>query len=776
MPSERVVGAVSGRVSHAGGDEGGGGGGGASAVIHALLHPRSIAVIGASAVPNSFGERAARHLRRLGYAGEVVLVNPRYPDIAGQPCYPSVAAAPGPVEVAVVLVNAQSAAAAVADAASRGCRAAVVLGTGFGEAGEAGGALQDELLRTARRHGVRLVGPNTNGLVNVAARVPLGFSSVCERPALLSGELAVLAQSGSVAASIADAAMERGIGVSYVLGVGNALDLGVPDFLEYLADDAATRTVFAFIEGIRDPERFLAAVARVTGAGKTLILQKVGRSAAGRALAATHSGSIAGSWEAFRALAEDRGALMVEGLDEALEYCAAAQLRFVDAEAGTRANAVDATDHRVTADTAAAVGVIGPADRVDVAAGHPPRLAVITMSGALSGVYVDEAQRAGLPVPDLDDAAARAELEEMGFHAPFIPLDFGAATGGAPRKPDFRRVCELLLASSAHDGLLIVSGLTHNLANMGKVLTELSATTRKPIAAFAVGGAVVAPFVATLRAAGLTVFATLPQALQGLARIAAARERAASAAAAHAGAGPSRAADPVASSLLDRAVESPDEFNLAALLEHHGLRYPPRQLAASVEEAVSAAAALGYPVALKIVGPRVLHKTVAGLIRLPLTDAAAVRAAWDACRAAAEAQGVWAGHAMLQSLVDLRGGVELIAAVRRDVEVGPILMLGIGGAVAEAVGTAAIAALPRQRADVERLIASHPALRKLLVEERRGLDRDGCVSAVLALATVARAALDRLGTIEVNPVVVLPDGRGVWGLDASAVPADAARH
>ena len=231
-----------------------------------------------------------------------------------------------------------------------------------------------------------------------------------------------------------------------------------------------------------------------------------------------------------------------------------------------------------------------------------------------------------------------------------------------------------------------------------------------------------------------------------------------------------------AQTLLDRAAGSPDEYNLAALLEHHGLRYPARQLATSADAAVAAAEALGYPVALKIVGPRVLHKMVAGLLRLLLADAAAVRAAWDACRAAAEAQGVWAGHAMIQPLVDLRGGVELIAAVRRDVEVGPILLLGIGGAVAEAVGTAAIASLPRDRDDVERLIAAHPVLRKLLNEEKRGLDRDGCVAAVLALGRAGRAALGVLGTIEVNPIVVLPEGRGVWGLDASALAAGSDAH
>jgi len=690
-----------------------------------MLQPRSIAVIGASTVPNSFGERATRHFDRIGYEGEVYFVNPRYDAIAGRRCYPDIASIPGDVDTAVVLVAARAVPEAMRELAKKNCRGAVILGSGFGEAGAGGDHLQEELLAIARTHNIRFIGPNTNGVVNVRKGVPLGFSSVLERPHLDAGGLAVVCQSGSIAASFADSAMDRGAGVSYVLGIGNAIDVGATDLLHFLAEDVDTTAAFVFIEGLQQPEEFFAAARRFRAAGKTLVLAKVGRSAAGRQLAATHSGSIAGSWVAFRDIAEDCGAIVATSLDEALDYC-----------------------------------TVAARQRLPIAV---PRLGVVTTSGALSGLIADEADANDLPLADFSDPALVKELQSMGFRAPFNPLDYGQALPGAERRPDFHRVCELILHCADVDILLVATGLTHHLPHMAEVLAELRRHSPKPIFGFIVGSTVAAPYVAALEAANIPVFRRLPSVIQAI-------RRASSSLIPEARHNHEPKSAPVGQSftLLDTAKSLPSEYNLAAWLETCGLRYPERVLVDNAASAIDAARTLGYPVALKVVGSRILHKSVAGLIRLPLTTDIAVREAFDACSTAAHKLGVWEGQVMIQSLVDLRGGVELIAAVRNDIEVGPMLMVGVGGAIAEAISSATIGPLPESGDDVERLIRRSPLLDKLFNQDQRNLDRHGLVKTLLGLGHAGRAALDHFTTIEVNPIVVLPEGRGCWALDASA--------
>jgi len=700
--------------------------------IRALLTPSSVAVIGASATPNSFGERAIRHFDRLGYKGDVHFVNPRYDTLRGRPCYPSIEAIPGKIDTAVVLVGAAGVPAVMEDLAKKACRSALVLGSGFGELGAGGDHLQEDLLRIARANDMRFVGPNTNGGANVLDGIPLGFTSVCDRPSWRPGSLAVISQSGSIAASFADCAMDRGAGVSYVLGIGNAIDLGVTEFLEFLASDPRTESAFAFIEGVPRPQAFFDAVKRFRAAGKTLVLLKVGRTAAGRVLAATHSGSIAGSWEAFRDIAQDCGAIVATSLDEALDLC-----------------------------TVSAGGKL--------AAGGNPRVGVVTTSGALSGLLADEASVAGLALADLGDAGAIAELEGMGFRAPFNPLDYGQALPNAERKPDFRRVCELMLQSSDVDALLVATGLTHHLPKMANVMVELKQTSTKPIYGFIVGSTVAKGFVSTLQDAGIPLFTRLPGALKALQS------------AANPPAPPDVQAAPPKDKALDAALlreagESPTEYRLARWLEDCGLRYPERTLAAGAQDAAAAARKLGFPVALKVVGSRILHKSILGLIKLPLNSPEEVAAAYDTCKANAVKAGLWEGEVMVQRLVDLRGGVEILAAIRNDIEVGHILMVGVGGAMAEAVSEATIGPLPRTAADADRLIARSRVLKRLFDDENRGLDRAAFVDALLALGVAGRAAAGVFDTVEVNPLAVLPDGRGCWALDATALRPGTGTH
>jgi acyl-CoA synthetase (NDP forming) len=694
--------------------------------IETILSPRSIAVIGASPTPGTYGERCLRHFDKLGFSGDVFCVNPRYDKIQRFPCFPSVEALPFGIDTALITVNRDAVVPALEQLGRKGCRGAVVLSAGFGETKQ-GIALQDELLQTAKRSGVRLFGPNTNGLVNVIGRVPLGVSSVMERPVLRPGPLAVVSQSGSLAASLADAAMDRGVGVSYVLAIGNAIDIGIAEVLDFLKRDDHTRTALMFLEGIGEPKAFFHAVRGFIAAGKKLVLLKAGRSPQGQSLAASHSGAIAGSWDAFRTLALDCGAVVAETPESALALAATAA---------------------------------GHAFRVAM-----PRLRVVTMSGALSGLVADESARIGLPLQAPADQATRSGLEAMGFREPLNPLDFGQVQAGAKFKPDLFKVCELLLTDPDGDALLVATGLTNNLSPLAQHLTALKKQYGRPIFAYALGGAVAEPFVAALASGEVPVFRDLRLAIEAIR---------------HSGAVESaRREEPIApgarphhQSLLATAVESPTEHNLARFLQGHGLRYPESIEAGSAEHAADAAQQLGYPVVLKVVGPKILHKAASGLIRLPLRTTDEVRSAFDQCRTDAEAAGMWDGKIIIQKLIDIRGGVELILGARRDREVGPFLLIGPGGVLAETTGGTAIAALPHDADEVQRMIARNGLLRKLFEEEKRGFDRDSFAANVVAFADAARSALDHFSTIEVNPLVIMPERGGCWALDASAVPIE----
>jgi acyl-CoA synthetase (NDP forming) len=291
----------------------------APSLAQALLAPRSVALIGASADAGKTTARAQRYLRQHGYGGRVRPINPGHDEIQGETAYPSLLALPEPVDHAFIMVAAEAVPGVVAECGELGVPCATILADGFAEGGRAGIALQEEVLVTAKTCGVRLLGPNSMGIINVHERIALTVNAALDTPTLLAGPLGVLSHSGSLLGTLLSRGQARGFGFSKLVSVGNEADICIGELGEILIDDGATEAILLFLETIRQPARLEAMARRAADVGKPVIAYMLGRSEAGRELAASHTGALVGSDEATDAFLRDCGILRVDMLETLFE-------------------------------------------------------------------------------------------------------------------------------------------------------------------------------------------------------------------------------------------------------------------------------------------------------------------------------------------------------------------------------------------------------------------------------------------------------------------------
>lgn len=395
-----------------------------TALARALFAPRRIALIGASADPSRLTARAQIHLRRHGFDGAILPINPRAETILGERAYPSLDEAPGPIDHAFILVGADRVEEAVAACARRRVPVAMILSDGFAEAGPEGAARQERLLATARAGGVRLLGPNCIGLINVPARTALSVNAVLAmEPPLPAGRTALISHSGSLIGAILSRGAARGLGYSVLAATGNEADLGAADLLAMLAEDDGTDVIALFLETIRDPAALRAAAARAFHAGKAVIAYKLGRSAAGAAMAVSHTGAVAGADAAVEALLAASGIARLDDFEALIE---AAPLF---AKARPIASPRRAVSVVTTTGGAAALVV----DRLGLAGIAAAEVRDMTLAGTQPD-RIAEALGAALADPRADAAVA-----VIGSSAQFRPEDSVAgvlrAAGAGTEKP-----------------------------------------------------------------------------------------------------------------------------------------------------------------------------------------------------------------------------------------------------------------------------------------------------------------------------------------------------
>jgi acyl-CoA synthetase (NDP forming) len=691
--------------------------------IERMLRPRSIAIVGASPSPGSLGAGLLANLERFAFRGDIHLVNAGRQEIDGRPCLQSASALPAGVDCAALAIPRAGILDAVAGCAARGVGGVIIYAAGFAEAGDDGSALQAELARVARDHGMAIAGPNCLGHINFVDGIPLTFSACAPVPVAGRRSIGIVSQSGAMATVLRAALHAREIAISFSISTGNEALNGAEDFLDHLIADDSTHVVLMLVEQIRDPRRFLALARRAQDAGKPVVLLHPGRSAAARASSKTHTGAMSGDYEVMRACVAHAGVAVVESLEELIDL----------GELMIRWRA-------------------------------PPRggAAIISDSGAFKAMALDFCESSDLDLPE-PSAATRSLLGAIApdLILPTNPLD---VTAQSLIDPDiYRRAIGPLLDDPRYGSLVlavVLSSQTHSQRKMAPIIAALEEFGPAKPVVFAMLGedCEVAPaIIARLRGLDVPFFRSPERALRALARLAGLRPPLSSA----------RAAVARAGARLPAGVMP--EYVAKRLLAEAGIPVPPAELASGLPEARRAAARIGYPVALKAQSALLAHKSDAGGVVLALADEAALAAGWHRLEAdiAARRPDLRLDGVLVEAMA--RPGVELIIGVRGDPDWGPVLVVGLGGVWTEALGDVRLMPGDLDAAAIAVELSRLKAA-PLLTGSRGAPARDlGAVAEIAARLGRFAAAHPEIAEIDINPLVVYPDHEGAIAVDALIV-------
>ena len=680
--------------------------------IRALLAPRSIAVLGASADFDKLNGRTLKALIDKRYAGPIYPVNPKYPEIAGLKCYPDVDGIPGPVDLAVVAVPAKHVPGAIRSLGAKKVPAAVVFSSGFSEVGGGGVALEADLKAAIRESGVRVLGPNCLGLINSFDSVMASFSQFSLGPTL-PGPAAFVTQSGALGTATAGSARKRGLNFGYFVNTGNEVDVTFVEAMREVLADPRIKVGAGYIEGLRDGPGLLALADHALEIGKPLVITKVGRTPAGARAIASHTGSLAGADAIFDAVVRQHGIIRARSDEQLLDF-------------------------------------------VEVFTKCPlPRgkgIGILTRSGGAGALMADRAEELGLTVATLSPETDR-ELKKVvpTFGATGNPVDITAQ--GLVDPSIMRNSLTILLNDPAVDVACVWMSFTEKLADMNvKLFADVKAVTDKPFIVAWVGApehalkALQEAGIATLRGAEPAV-----DAAAALVRYAEGRRRWEAARAAPA---------PVLPALsLPSGSGVMPTLDAARALQAAGVKLAPAQLAVSADEAVAIADRTGYPVVLKVESVDIPHKTEAKGVRLGLADAGAVRAAFNGILESARQYRPEARVAGVVVQAMATGDVELVIGLQNDPAFGVVVMAGLGGIHIEVLKDVAFRKSPVSNSEAMGMLDELRA--RALLEGVRGrppVDREAVAAMIAAVSRFGAAAGPRLAELDLNPVMAGEEG------------------
>ena len=696
------------------------------AAVQCALNPRSVAVLGASDDLMKWGGSILALLRKFGFGGAVHPVNPRADAVQGIKAWPSVQAIGQPVDVAVIALPQERTEAAFEDCAAAGVKVILMVTSQFAESGAEGAALQDKLLAIARRAGMRIIGPNCMGYFNSHADMNLLNSQALMRNAsLIKGEVALISQSGALAGAMLARAYDLGVGFSICVSLGNQADLEVCDFLDYAIDDARSKVIALYVEGVRDGARFIGLLGRARAAGKAVLIVKAGRTELGQKAVQSHTASLAGEFRAFESQVRHAGAVLV---DDFLELIA-------QAAAWTR-----------------------------LPAPSGPRVAVLSGSGGGGAVASDLVGEAGLQAATLGATTVHKLLQLMPEAAAHLPFDLGAVPGPMRSTPQWlRQVLDTMLADPGVGAGLFLMTTMPEMAATAATVVDVNRENPKPVAFVNAASSAGAEAGAKLKAEGLVNFASVKEAL-GYLRNRLAWEH-------HENEAP--APDAKAQAAIEKIAGefSPglvSEFDAKRLLAAAGIPVTRGELARSEDQAVQAAASIGWPVVMKLVSAQISHKSDVGGVVLNVGDADAVRQHFRALQQAAQrVPGASFDGCLVQQ--QARADVEVLIGTNWDAQFGAMLMIGIGGTLVELLKDTALLPSSAGPRAIRRAIQ---ALRLFpLLDGYRGKPRvnlDALVDAAQRFGQLAVQLGARLPECEANPVMiagdslVVADARAVW--------------
>lgn len=677
-----------------------------------LLNPASVAVIGASDDPNKVGGRPIHYMQRFGYRGRVLPINPGRKVVQGLRCYVSLDDVDEVPEAAIIAVSGDEACEAVRHCARLGVSIAIVMASGFAEIGAAGRQMQEDLVSFARSHGMRLVGPNSQGIANFASGAVLNFSTMFMEVPPEDGPIAIVSQSG--AASVMPYALlrERGFGVRYLAATGNDADLGVSELALRIAADPEVRLILVYVESISNPAMLAEAAKLAHGRGAHIVLLKGGSSQRGAVAAASHTGAMVGEDGALNAFLDRHGIWRAQDVHELIN-AAPLYIRGLPAKDG--------------------------------------RTVVMSHSGAVGVLCADAAERAGLPLTDLAEATL-ATLREIipSFASAANPLDVTAALLG--NKDMFPRVLTALGGDPGADMVLVgvpVAGPGYDVPGLAQTAAKFMSENRKPVAVTAPQASVRAQF----EECGVPTFSNETDAVNALRQYA---RQCRSVGLVETLEIPLRGASP--RGLLDEA-------GSLALLAEFGIPVVEHAVCDNPKQASVAAALFGDRVVIKGCAAEVPHKSEHGLVRVGIQGAEAVERAAADCLATLRTLDVPDGRVIVARMA--KGIHEFMLGAAVDPVFGPLVMIGEGGTLVEMRHD--IVSLLAPFSVDEALEAIGKLWIAPVLKGFRGqppLDAHALATAATKLGEFAVAYRDTLLSVDMNPVMVMAEGEGVKVVDA----------
>ncbi|MBI2821740.1 MAG: acetate--CoA ligase family protein [Acidobacteria bacterium] len=698
--------------------------------LRPLLAPASIAIVGASSRLESVAGRPLTNLLRMGYKGALYPINPRSTEIAGVRCYSTLAELPEAPELALLVLPTEAVLPVLEECAGKKVLAAIVISAGFAETGAEGARAQETMRALARESGMVICGPNSLGVLNFVDRIPLTFGSAVDMETSPPGRVALVSQSGGIMVGLANQAFDAKVGVSYAVATGNEADLELTEVLEYLAEDSSTGVVVAIIETIRDGARFLAVCDRLLQLRKPLVAYKIGRSERGSSVARSHTGALAGSYAALQAVFRQRGVVEARDIDDLFPLAGA------------------------------------------LSAGRFPSsdgIAVITESGGSAAIVADRADELGLAVPAIGPQTAerlRQFLPKFAAAEVQNPFDVTAAISENPQSVG--PMAEALLDDPAIGSLMVIfAGSGEAGKKRAEALLDHVQTSAKPVLGVTLAGSSASPLYDLMMSRNVPAFHSASRAVEAIAALR------------HFAGACQRRCVPSSPRLVNEDFQALARQELAKLgqesteheakrfLAQFGVQVVEERLAGTPSEAVAHAEALGYPVALKVQSPQIVHKTEAGGVRLNLTKEEAVRAAY--AEIVAKARGAVPKATITGILVSrmMPAPLEMIAGVHDDPTFGPLVLFGLGGIWVEVFNEVAMRPAPLSPEDAAEMVdqlRGAPLLRG--ARNLPPVRPEAIESLLLALSNLAVATRGLLSGLDINPLVPSADG-GLVALDAS---------
>jgi acetate---CoA ligase (ADP-forming) len=682
-----------------------------------LFSPRSVAVLGASSDPTRISGRPIAYMQAQGFQGGLYPINPNRTEVQGLKAYPSVADLPETPDVAIVAIAAEIAEQSITELAERGVKAAVMFTAGFAEMDETGEAAQNRMVAVARKHGMRILGPNCLGVFDARTAYYATFSSSFDSGWPVPGRIGIASQSGAYGTHLYTLARNRGIGASLCIMTGNESDVTVGECIGWLAENPEVDVIAVYAEGIREAPGLIAAFEAARAARKPIIMQKVGHSELGTKAAKSHTASIAGDDAVTEAVMAEFGVVRARNSEEMLDIAHTATRRI-----------------------------------------YPARntLGVITVSGGAGVLISDTADAVGLPMPEMPADTQKMLRDLVPFCAPRNPVDATAQVSNSVAL--IHTFTEALVKDGDYASILGFFSMTASSRRWPSIREQLNKTREAYPDRLYVLSVITPPERRNeLEADGWVVHEDPTRAVTAIAAMGR------FGAAFHA---PALAAPPTVPPVTLPAT-TPSEAEAKRLLAGAGIHSAPEQACDSADDAVAVAEQFGFPVVMKILSPDILHKSEIGGVLLNVNDAATVRDGYDLLLARAKRAAPSARIEGVLVAKQLQGGVECILGIHRDPVFGPIAMFGLGGIFVEVMKDVVFRRCPFGDDVAEQMIRSIKGAPLLLgARGRPPVDIKALAHMLARLSAFATAAGSKLASIDLNPVFAMPEGQGAFAADA----------